>query len=1389
MNEDGAALGKQHGVSKYLSLSKSKDRWRNFGSKSSPPDRSGSTTPEPRPTSNSAAQNFKLNDDVVDFLKPSTNKLRPVSPKAPKIDIAAAQKWASAGPGSNGLATPSSLAKKDYPRRALNLTVRWLNSTPEVIGEGGDESDIPVIDISRRRKERGGQPEYKRANTLQSLGRAETMQNAGWANTAQNLGRAGTIQGLGRAETMQARGRGDPIQGLGRSNTIHDLERTDTEGSVYQSDPVQSMVHPQPPTPGTLLRRPNDAADQYQDLVERNPFDDQSAGADEEEQEFFPKPLRRAPTTFSSEDSANRPSMDSIRSQEPPSVTSNARSDGMKQTWQLPEFNSVMDNSPIDVTNRLEDLHFGGQHKDLESPELQTKIHRLNEEEGQALHQGSQHPVPENSAVRLSTSTTNSSKENSPADHQRNPFLASAGPTSQPRPSPTKQIYQTQQNYGSQMPTPSPSYTQPASDAQSRPPLSMRKPIGSAPPLAVPQHMTNMSREVQYEAAVPRSSPLPLTIPQQEYSPSSARNSVEQPSRSSYTSNKSQDPVSATSVASKSSYIPYTAAAKPPVATMPPNANLQAAADEFAERCSHMGGIFRLQAEYERPINDFTPMNWLRACVWWFLRGRLGIESLVRNLPRGQDGRPDSRHGEQKLTQPHVDLSKCLWILTEVIPNHPGLRPSRTSDFAQRAAEARSAGDTANVDFFEGAEMLMANLHAVLGSMQRNNMMPPTHALIQGQDQSIWLKYPALAPNLLPILSGNMSRSLTDSGTVQNFNPLAVMAVSDTRTDFSYNRMFVKASLGTEDEQVPLSCLVSVMRERNDWHLKLAICTQRDLLTIVVQGDRKRGPSWSDVKWNEQTTSIHIQLPHEYSLDVHFAEPDFRQLFNLYNHAYLVQTSLLPHSTEKVVYEVSLFDFQYNDSRKPPAFPPERIKRCRVRIFEKTEVRTEGAGQRRLYRGFRLLAVTSPKNRILGSASHDLGVRYPYIIENVSDPSNEGAPALRIHVQEDRRQCALLMVFNSPQDCERLYNTLNSMEIGPNEMQFASLRLENVGILQTDQAEAFSAASRNPLGRMHWQHLTVINNDPENPDHEVGQTIMSDGLRVIAHAAEGTLTDRMNLGPGELRIRLNTDGSPELDICRPPQDDLSISIDPSRADQNSTNLISDVQRIVFAQQTIRTYAFLSLDDLYSFQTAITGFAVRYDGLASAFSVARRRPVPALSKHKKLEATTTRIQIVSHEHYRVIQLLAFFEDFPQAEALNFVLKGMDVFERHEGKSGKGKYGVKFVDAKFTLPKVEKEERASMSAGRGRVEKRFVSLDMPEIPAENDDIIVGFDDEQGLFFTLRLIVEFMLNAIFHRTGEIPCGFTGSCSGCQRFDPETQNMIISFKITDLFSFQRAA
>jgi hypothetical protein len=84
----------------------------------------------------------------------------------------------------------------------------------------------------------------------------------------------------------------------------------------------------------------------------------------------------------------------------------------------------------------------------------------------------------------------------------------------------------------------------------------------------------------------------------------------------------------------------------------------------------------------------------------------------------------------------------------------------------------------------------------------------------------------------------------------------------------------------------------------------------------------------------------------------------------------------------------------------------------------------------------------------------------------------------------------------------------------------------------------------------------------------------------------------------------------------------------------------------------------------------------------------------------------------------LQLLAFFEDFVHGHCMNFVLKGTDVYEN---VSRSGKSGIKFVDAKFPLPRLPADKDGDFD------EMAFVCLDLPDLPGEHDDISILFEKE--------------------------------------------------------------
>lgn len=177
---------------------------------------------------------------------------------------------------------------------------------------------------------------------------------------------------------------------------------------------------------------------------------------------------------------------------------------------------------------------------------------------------------------------------------------------------------------------------------------------------------------------------------------------------------------------------------------------------------------------------------------------------------------------------------------------------------------------------------------------------------------------------------------------------------------------------------------------------------------------------------------------------------------------------------------------------------------------------------------------------------------------------------------------------------------------------------------------------------------------------------------------------------------------------RLPQQDMTLCALDNSLTKEQYEQLRRLLSTISESPSSRTFDFLSLNDLHTFQKLLTGFTVLFDGLAKSFNISRRRMVAI---HKRWEASTTRIQIVRHE--QTVQLLAFFKDFSHGTCMNFVIKSTEKFESF------ARSGVPYIciaDAKFALPADKDED--------------FVCLDMPEYPGEHDDISIGFESENGI-----------------------------------------------------------
>ncbi|KAK5016225.1 hypothetical protein LTR39_002194, partial [Cryomyces antarcticus] len=920
---------------------------------------------------------FKLNDDVVDFLKPSTNKPQASPQRAlvtPRIDIAAAQRWPGASQlkqiASPASPFPSSMRPKDgsSSRRGNNLTVSFARTAPEIIGEGGDDAESPAVEVSKAR--RGQTPPTRTQSDRRGGSRDDSA--------------VGGLLGIG---ISGGRGCEDFRPGA--------LQRAQTSfGEV--SAPLQRKMDPQPAYSPPLQDTHNERF--RPGLLKRaqtGPVPAVSEGQVGDDN-FRPGPLRRAPTGWDG--------VSADHGQLPPTPALN-----VAEHLYSPTESEIS----VSIDRRSPDP------RQFNNSQGVTRLEQtVRSGQGRASFDASLHPPAQQDPRRPSTSSSVSHSLSSPPDSRASiASYYSQHPTPYAFPRPSSSSLNSY-NFPSPLPRPS-SSSSPANallSTQSRPSFPDS--------LHLPPSRTTYSLPDSNAARLTPSPQLP-PLPSPSYFP---RMSPEQ-----------DDPMPLPSINSDSTQgMPLSSNLNtrpvPSPGVAPGTAN-DTALNDFASRVTHMKGVFRLTAEQQRPLSNCTPDQWLRASLWWFLKGRAGLKILIRDRSRSTDAQV-----REILTQPHVDLAKTWWIITEIVPTHIGKHDYAGRNNSGPIAAAREAGDHVSADLLESSATILANLTALVGSMSRNRVMPPHQSLIQGQDTAIWLEYPSFAPDVSSMLSGNASRSLViESRTQPQYStPLQSMPLADTKNDFCYARMFVSVSINTDDadtDRVTLPCVLSVQRGRTDWQIKINLCSQNELVNSCVQpgahGNRKTGPSWENVQWKMRSRSICIDLPRGFTLNVVFEEDDFKTLRGIHEHTRKVEATLQPEQDEKLIHEVTLRHFQYTDSSNTQSFPQERIEHCRVRVFEKTLTRNEGSGARVFHRGYRLLVITSPKNKTLSSVNYDLGKDRPMDFQFVLDA--DGASAMNIKINEDNRKRNLYLTFKESSQFKRLYEVLNGLIIGPDE--------------------------------------------------------------------------------------------------------------------------------------------------------------------------------------------------------------------------------------------------------------------------------------------------------------------------------------------------------------------
>jgi hypothetical protein len=527
---------------------------------------------------------------------------------------------------------------------------------------------------------------------------------------------------------------------------------------------------------------------------------------------------------------------------------------------------------------------------------------------------------------------------------------------------------------------------------------------------------------------------------------------------------------------------------------------------EFKEYNARYQSHVQHAAESVKPLSDVSLGEWIRAAVWWFLRGKTRLEAFARY-------RSTSPPGLAK--QAVVDLGKALWINENVVPGHHELSRYGAMSVDALLAVASTTGDKDLADLLSIHHTLSNHLRSLSMSIKRNNILSlvisdessPTQL-----DTSVWMRYPFYAPDVSAVLSGSATRSMLVESVGKMPSLVHMMPLGDTSRYFSYGSMFVQVCVSSSDDdgqqQYAMPCALTIVRERSDWYVFAAITSQSQLVNILIQSDRKQGPTWEDVDWQVRSHSMRVKLPRGFELDVMFKEEDFKTLWNIVKYTQKSENSLHPEAGETVVFENTVKLFQYMDPGTPKAFPPEPSERSRIRLFERSVTVTEGTGTRNAHRGFRLAVLTSPKVKTLSSIRHILGNGSPIVFGLLR--GENGAPALLLKVTEDGRARSMLMTFHEVEERTRIHSVLLGMVPREGEIKSPEFAIQSYCIEQPE--DAFTGQPPVKYLQFPAGSVSVIDQEHAYVDHGYGPTILSEHLRAFISTEWGSVTDRINLG-------------------------------------------------------------------------------------------------------------------------------------------------------------------------------------------------------------------------------------------------------------------------------------
>ena len=504
--------------------------------------------------------------------------------------------------------------------------------------------------------------------------------------------------------------------------------------------------------------------------------------------------------------------------------------------------------------------------------------------------------------------------------------------------------------------------------------------------------------------------------------------------------------------------------------------------DDFDSRVRRFNDLFQLNVSAHADIMAVPFERWITISAWWFLKGREALESAVRRKPSGMTSANAAIDGDP-LKQAYVNLAKAWWVLKYVTPNLPEIRRFGSASLSSMVVAIKSFSDQPLSELVGVQLNIRTNMRALTTSMNRNGMLPPDDLQMQGLDLQLFVKTPAFPSEMAVLMVNNVLHSPLQSKKCIA-DPFFPILVGDTTRHFCFGKMFVDLCLDYRDDatsSVHIHCVVSILRERTDWAVKVAIASQDGQVSLVIQSDEHGGLHWHDVHWNIPLHTMQFRPAEDLGIRIKFSEKDFKTIWGICDYTQQIRKEYSGRRGEEVLCERELPTIQCFDSA---SFPAEPMKGCRVRLFEK---RQENA-QYKAHNGYRLMVTTHPGNKTLSKANYELGKDIPLLF---STHQNNSGNTLLLRVPSS---LGVSLTFREASDVGLFRSILAGISVSEDDQCSASLQLHDfaINLVSNDQDAACANASRC-ISDLRWQKLRVVNGHlPPN-----GHNLQSD-LRILA---------------------------------------------------------------------------------------------------------------------------------------------------------------------------------------------------------------------------------------------------------------------------------------------------